>query len=610
MLGRYFVKGKQIMERQCRRSLKRFVCAVSMLSMMLSIAALAQMGMTGQDMGAMAPVPAPESLPAPLRMTGLGNSHMAITTTSPEAQMWFDQGLNELHDFWDYESERSFEQAVRVDPSCAMCYWGLAEALGFRGGQDAYASIARKQADKLKGNASKTEQLFIKALVQENAGKDKKAQADFRKILKAEPDNIQANIFLAESLRNGYTDAGEPKPGTQAAIDLLANVLKEHPDDSAANHYWIHAMEPSNHPERAIESAKRLASEAPASGHMVHMPGHIFYRVGDYAGAEPWFARSTAVDEAYMKAQHVGVDNDWNYVHNLMYRIANLMEEGKFTEAKALSAKLTAARGQYSATLYVYSPRDSMARLNNGLPIALRQGDWTAVLTMLSDTQSDAKPDAQLANLEFLAGQLREFATGMKAVEAKDVATAENSAKKLDEQLAAEKAKPSAAPVKQKKLKPGMAVMQVVAPDATLAPIVANLSIMALELRASILVAKKDVAGGKLLFTKAAKAEKDLGYREPPAFICPVDETEGDALLRAGDAVDAHAAFAASLVERPNSGMSLYGEAESSEAEGNTAKAITEYAAFLEAWKNSDPGLPEVVQAREFMEAHPVVAAL
>src|SRR6185437_8349233 len=97
----------------------------------------------------------------------------------------------------------------------------------------------------------------------------------------------------------------------QESIAVLGAMLKEKPDDSAANHYWIHAVEAGAHPELALKSATVLASLAPASGHMVHMPGHIFYRVGDYAQAERWFAESTAVDEAYMRSQHVSVDNDW-----------------------------------------------------------------------------------------------------------------------------------------------------------------------------------------------------------------------------------------------------------------------------------------------------------
>ena len=162
---------------------------------------------------------------------------------------------------------------------------------------------------------------------------DAKEIAIWRQLVKEYPTDLQAKIFLSGSVRDGYDEAGEPKKGTKESIAILQEVLKTAPNDSAANHYWIHAMEASAHPEQALESATVLASLAPASGHMVHMPGHIFYRVGDYAQAEQWFAASTAVDEQYMREQHVDVDDDWNYIHNLMYGVANLMEEGKLQEA-------------------------------------------------------------------------------------------------------------------------------------------------------------------------------------------------------------------------------------------------------------------------------------
>ena len=112
---------------------------------------------------------------------------------------------------------------------------------------------------------------------------------------------------------------------------------------------------------------------------MVHMPGHIYYRVGDYAQAEHWFAASMTADETYMREQHVSVDDDWNYVHNMMYAIANLMEQGKLAEANALSDHLAAARGKLSATLYIWSARDQMARISRRLPVALRTADWDTV---------------------------------------------------------------------------------------------------------------------------------------------------------------------------------------------------------------------------------------
>jgi len=579
----------------------------------LSLAASAQSTACHSGMQ-MKALPAPESLPVPIRMTGIGNSHLTITAT-PEAQAWFNQGLNLLHDFWDYESERAFEQGVRVDPNCAMCYWGLYQALMFRNGiPNAYTKQALANAVRLRPRVSKHEQLYVDAASASDdavnaAGPDDdpdtaKQIAIWRQIVKDYPDDLQAKLFLAGTLRDGYDDKGEPRKKQKEQIALIQQVLKVAPNDSAANHYWIHAVEASPHPEQALKSAALLASLAPASGHMVHMPGHIYYRTGDYAEAEHWFAASTAVEERYQREQHVVVDDDWNYVHNLMYSIANLMEEGKMQEAKALSAKISGARGEFAPTLYTQSPRDGMSRLDPLLPVALRTADWDAVHRMVKDS----RPDARLPNLNFLAGQMSEFTAGMQSAEAGDMAAAEASSQRLDAELwrLSQRVHDEPAEKKPTLTAPAMAVVM---PDAKAAPLLSNLSVMSLELRATILAAKKQLPEAKRLFEEAAHEEKHLGYREPPAYVRPVGETEGAVLLRAGDAEGAHAAYAAALKDRPNSGFSLYGMALASEAAGKTATAREEYERFLSAWKNSDASRPELTHARDYLAANKTVVA-
>jgi hypothetical protein len=559
-------------------------------------------------------LPAPESLPAAVKMTGIGNSHLTISAT-PEAQAWFDQGLSLLHDFWDYESERAFEQGVRVDPNCAMCYWGLYQALMFRNGQpNSYTAQALANAVRLKSHASKHEQLYIDAGSAANnailaAGPEDdpdstKEIAIWREIVKNYPDDLQAKLFLAGTLSDGYDDNGQPKKGQKEQIALIQEVLKARPDDSAANHYWIHAVEASPHPEQALHSASVLASLAPASGHMVHMPGHIYYRVGDYAIAEHWFAQSTAVEEQYQREQHVPVEDDWNYVHNLMYSIANLMEEGKLEQATALSAKLSRAHGEYGPSLYPQSPRDDMSRLDPELPVALRTADWAAVLRMISSN----KPDAKLDNLNFLAGQLKEFAAGMQAAQAGDITAAESASERLDAGLWRLSQRVHDAPP-EKKAAVTAPAMAVVMPDAKPGPLLSNLSVMSLELRATILAAQKQLPEAKKLFDQAAHEEKKLGYREPPAYIRPVGETEGAVLLRAGDAAGAHAAYAQALKDRPNSGFPLYGLAQSSEAAGNSTAARDEYAKFLTAW-NSDTNRPELTHAHAYLSMQKTTVAV
>jgi tetratricopeptide (TPR) repeat protein len=596
-----------------RRNLATAILFIAVFVWTKTGVAAAQTGMPGHDMGmAMKEIPAPEKLPVPIKMTGIGNSHLAITAT-PEAQVWFDQGLNLLHDFWDYESTKAFEQAVRADPNCAMCYWGLYHALMFRtSAPTSYTEQALASAIRLKNKSRKNEQLYIEAAMTENDaakaagdgnGDNAKVIAVWRSLVKKSPADLQAKIFLSGSLRDGYDENGEPKKGTKEGNAILEEVLKAAPNDSAANHYWIHWMEPSSHPELALQSATLLASLAPASGHMVHMPGHIFYRVGDYAQAEHWFAASTAVDEQYMQTQHVDVDDDWNYVHNLMYGIANLMEEGKLQEATTLSRKLPGARGQLN-TLYTGSPRDGFERLDPALPVAMRTGDWSGILKMLEG----AKPGDKLENLNFLASELREFAAGMQALEENDVNAAQAASLRLDAALWEMSQKVKDAP-KKKKEAPTGPVMAIVMPDAMPGPLLSSLSIMSLELRASILAEQNQLPKAKALFDEAAQQEKALGYREPPTYIRPVGETEGATLMRAKDYAGAHKAYEAALVERPKSGFPLYGMARSSEAAGDSATARAEYAKFMEAWKNGDPEAAEIAHARQFLSGQKTVAS-
>jgi tetratricopeptide (TPR) repeat protein len=490
-----------------------------------------------------------------------------------------------------------------------MCYWGLYQALMFRHSMGtAYSDEALASAVKLKDHAGKAEQLYIEAAVAANEAAKTASEEDradnekeivvWRRLVKEWPSDLQAKIFLSNSLRDGYDDAGKTKKGTEESIAVLQEVLRVAPNDSAANHYWIHAVEAGAHPEQALNSATVLASLAPASGHMVHMPGHIFYRVGDYAQAEHWFAESTAVDERYMREQHVDVDDDWNYVHNLMYGIANLMEEGKLEQATKLSGKLSGARGELTETLYVGSPRDGYARLDPKLPVALRTGDWAEVLKMLET----AKPADKLENLKFLAGQLREFAMGMQAVQMGDLAAAQIASLNLDAELWHMSQRVKDAP-KKKKETPAIPAMTPVMPDAQAGPLLSSLSIMSLELRAAILAEQKHLPEAKALFAQAAQEEKALGYREPPTYIRPVGEAEGSALMRAGDYSDAHKAYEAALIERPRSGFPLFGMARSSEVAGDEATAAKEYAQFADVWKQGNPDLPQMTHAREFLSA-------
>lgn len=559
----------------------------------------------------------PDALPVPQKLTGVGNSHIKISA-SADSQMWFDQGLNLLHDFWDYESAKAFEQAVRLDPNCAMCYWGLYKAESFyHGTAQGYAGAALAKAASLSRHASKHERLYIAmsvayedALKAYNSG----AGGDFskfrqlmRRLANDDPKDTQARIFLAWSLQDGFDSSGEPLAGQKEAIAILQAVLRDDPLNSAANHYYVHFLEAGAHPELALHNAEILPGLAPDSGHMVHMPGHIFFRTGDYAKAEQAFDASMRVDETYMDAQHVEPDYDWNYVHNLMYAIANLMEEGKLSEATALSSKLSGARGKLESTLYIRQPRDSISRVDPRLPVALRIGNWSQVSEL---SKAAAPPDTQ-PNLRFLACELAELAEGMRAVEAHDFSKAEASSARVDAELwriSHQPNIPGGVPATTSSGGTPNSPKSQINPDALLDPIVGNLTIMSFELRASMLMAQGNLPTAKSLFAQAAQKESELGYREPPGYIRPVAESEAAALAAAGDWTGAKSSYEKALSQRPGSGFSLFGIAMVNEKSGDSAGAVKGYADFLAAWKNADPALNQVTHARSYLAEHQTVA--
>jgi tetratricopeptide (TPR) repeat protein len=316
------------------------------------------------------------------------------------------------------------------------------------------------------------------------------------------------------------------------------------------------------------------------------------------------------VDESYMRDQHVSPDDDWNYVHNLMYAIANFLEEGKLQQAQTLSQKLTGARGELDSTLYPFSARDSISRLDPELPVALRTGDWAraAALSQASD------PPAAQVNLRFLARELHSFAQAMQAAESGDVRAAQHSSTEFDAELwrmtqqMKDKQSAGKAAVTSTKSTPSGPPKVAVDSDAYIDPLLKTLSVMSLELRASILAAQKQTAEAKSTFDDAAREEKDLGYHEPPYYIRPVTETEAAALVAAGDFPGATAAYQKALVARPRSGFSLYGIALCAEKSGDSTAAAETYADFLRAWKDADPNLAQIAHARAFLADHPIAA--
>ena len=545
----------------------------------------------------------PEQLPRPLKLSGIGNASLKITARR-EAREWFNQGLNLLHDFWDYESARAFQQGIRADPNCAMCYWGLYQAQSnYHSTAGGYAAASLAKAQQLARGASRAERLYIEASVahEKAVGPTRRQDTEeirlLRELVTRYPRDLQAKVYLANAIQDGFDTNGEPRAGQREALALFHKIIEIDPRNSAAHHYLVHSLEFA-HPEQAMESAQVLASLAPASGHIVHMPGHIYYRLGDYARAEQAFTSSLEVDERYMRKQAVSADDDWNYVHNLMYAIANLLEEGKIRRAEQLSQKLVVARGELPSTMYVFSVRDSISRIDPSLPVALRIADWAKALELSKASAEPAQP-----NLRFLKQSLATFAEGMLAAGKGDAAAAEESFRVFDAQLTDANKRASAPMPAPSGGGSGVPRIQVM-PDALLSSLVGHLSVMSLELHGSVLLLKGQHAEGRMIFTQAAEQEKALGYREPPQSIRPVGEAEAAALLAAQDWSDALTAYKAALGERPRSGFPLFGIAMSHERAGDVLAAVAAYTEFMGAWKDADADLPQLAHAQSYLAEH------
>jgi hypothetical protein len=231
--------------------------------------------------------------PPPL-ITGIGDAHLQITTKSAKAQAYFDQGLNLTHCFWDFEAHRAFKEAARLDPNAAMAYWGIVESVSDYKAMDDIKKAALEKAKALMDKASDHEQYYIRAqqAQQEDDG-EQKYRREMEALIDKYPDDIDARLFLAIHSNNGYRqDSGRPRDDTIYGLMLVDSVLVKHPASAAAHHYRIHLLEASAHPQDARADADALGKLAPASGHMVHMPGHIYYRLGDYDRARESFLAS------------------------------------------------------------------------------------------------------------------------------------------------------------------------------------------------------------------------------------------------------------------------------------------------------------------------------
>src|SRR5881409_3380236 len=294
-------------------------------------------------------------------VSGLGDLHHPVSTSNAEAQKFFDQGSRFIYAFNHDEAARSFGHAAELDPKLAMAYWGVAEAVGPNYNDPAsddrfqQAHEAIQKAVDLSASASPVEKAYVQAIALRfpggNADRRQAAEAyhdAMREVAKKFPDDLDAATLFAESGMNLHPwglwhPDGTPEAGTEEIVATLESVIKRDPNHMGAVHYYIHSVEASHSPERALAGATRLAQLAPAAGHIVHMPAHIYIRTGDYEAAVKTNQKAALADQAYIKAGAAeGIYSMMYYSHNLHFIAMAAAMNGNYLESRR-GAQLLAA---------------------------------------------------------------------------------------------------------------------------------------------------------------------------------------------------------------------------------------------------------------------------
>ncbi len=277
-----------------------------------------------------------DDLPTPSIREGIGNSHLTITTKNKEAQRWFDQGLNLLHSFWHLEAYRAFKQVIKLDPNCAMGYWGVAMcAPGFSGMEPIWKESISK-ANSLKSNASTLEKSLIEAsTVLVNEGLGANAVQKFRELYQQYPTEPEAIAFASIILRQHENETTQYEVKT-----LLESALKRFPDNSGLMHYYIHVMELRPEFAQAKAIATKMTQIAPNAPHLTHMPGHLYYLAGQYDKAIATYKTALRQETAYHTSEKIPFSANQNYIHNLQFLAVAQAETGNYKDALASATQL------------------------------------------------------------------------------------------------------------------------------------------------------------------------------------------------------------------------------------------------------------------------------
>lgn len=499
--------------------------------------------------------------------------HHPVSAKQIAAQLYFDQGLTLIYAFNHDAAYWSFLKASQLDPEMAMAYWGMALALGtninmnITSEREKVAYEAIQKALKFSEKGSQDERDYIKALSKRYSNDptvDRKQLAinysnAMRLLAKKYPDDPDASVLFAESLLDlnpwrQWDASGKPLEGTLEAIRSLTTVLKNIPNHLGANHYYIHAIEASRHPERALTSADRLNSLMPASGHILHMPSHIYLLVGDYHRAASVNEAAIAVDREYIREYGSQGIYPIHYLSHNMYFLSRAYSmEGRFAEAKRAADEL----------VELYRPHiHRMPELEYYFPtpmfVLLRFHRWKDVLELPS-------PPSELP----MATALWHFARGISYAALNNIQKAEDERAEFNKEIA--------------KLPKDFVFGYNQA--SRVAKIAADL------LEAKIAEAKGNPREATEFMQRAVTAQDALNYNEPPDWFFPVRESLGGLLLRQGRHDEAEKVFREDLKWHPRNGRSLFGLKESLAALSRPADLYWVSQEFEAAWKYSNTTL-------------------
>lgn len=509
----------------------------------------------------------------PVLMPGLSNLHHPVSTSNPEAQQFFDQGLRLVYAFNHDEAARSFQHAAELDPKLAMAWWGLALAAGPNYNlpvdpeHEKVSADAIDKARSLDSAAPQIEKDYIEALAHRFTHQ---ANPDYQKLngdyahamhdLAAKyPDDLDAATLYADSMMNLHpwklwNPDGTPAPGTDDIVATLERVLRRDPNHIGAMHFYIHAVEASPHPERALSYADRIPQLAPAAGHLVHMPAHIYERTGNYDGARAQNVAAAKADEDYASSTGMqGIYTMMYYSHNLHFGAIAASMQGRCSEAQSQADRLA----QNVAPGVKEMPMLE-AFMTIPLVVSVRCQRWDALLAM-------PEPTFQTQSLKVLWL----YSRGSALVASGKTAEAEA----LQKQIAAiESATPA---------------------EDIFMPPVENHSrqifhIANAVLSARIAAAKGDKAHAIEILRDAVANQDQLLYDEPTDWYYPVRETLGGMLLQTGDARGAEEVFRKDLEVTPRNPRSLFGLHEALTRQNRAYEAQWVQQQFESAWQGAD----------------------